>query len=292
MDTLDWKIICDLYKVQNISQTAERLYLTQPTVSKRIQLIEKKLGIQLLVRQPKGVAFTSSGECIAQAAKDILQRMEDMSQALRQLESGTAGLIKLGMTNAYIRFLLPSLLHKYTQLNPGVRFDISTGVSSDMVKLLENETVQIAFVRGEYEGPFQRHLISVDHACLANLTPVTLQQLPNLSQISYLSDPYAQNLVKGWWRQHFSEDPKPTVQANHGDTCREMVANGLGFAIFLSPRFVKEDSGLFSMPLYYPDGRPLIRKSWMMWKDNTAKNPLLRNFVNFISAELGDLPAE
>ncbi len=286
MDSFDWKLICELYKTPNITQTAERLYMTQPTISKKIQGIERQLGIRLIIRQPKGVVFTQEGEYVAQAARDILSRIDEMNRDLKKIEDGKTGTIKLGMTNTYIRFLLPPLLHKYTQMNPGVRFDISTGVSSEMVKLLNNESVQIAFVRGEYEGPYERLLISVDHACLANRTPVTLDELPSLPMINYLSDSYARGLVKDWWYQHFSKEPLASIQANHGDTCREMVSSGLGFAIFLSPRFISEDSGLFKMPLYYPDGRPLIRNSWMMVRKGGEKNPLLENFIEYISREL------
>ena len=62
MNDIDWKLISTLYDNPNITRTADILYTTQPTVSKRLQQIEEEFGVQIVIRSSKGVSFTPEGE--------------------------------------------------------------------------------------------------------------------------------------------------------------------------------------------------------------------------------------
>ena len=86
-------------------------------------------------------------------------------------------------------------------------------------------------------------------------------------------------MLEGWWSSRFSKPPLIRMRANHGDTCLEMIATGLGYGIFLSPKFIGDSRGLFRMPLNYDDGTPFARNSWMIWKDEFSSIPLVGNFL-------------
>ena len=58
----DWKIIASLYNTKSISKTANLLFITQPALSKRLQMIEQELNTTLFIRTSKGVIFTPEGE--------------------------------------------------------------------------------------------------------------------------------------------------------------------------------------------------------------------------------------
>ncbi|WP_406542465.1 LysR family transcriptional regulator [Clostridium ljungdahlii] len=53
MDEKDYKLILTLYKLKNITKTSEKLFITQPALTKRIKKIEKDLGTDLLIRSKK-----------------------------------------------------------------------------------------------------------------------------------------------------------------------------------------------------------------------------------------------
>lgn len=286
MDETDWKIIIELHKTPNITRTAERLFMTQPTLSKKLQLIERSLGAQLVQRFSKGIVFTPEGEYVAEQAAQVMALIEATRGNLLRIGDGLSGTIRLGMTNAFTRFTMPPLLMRYKERFPGIDFDIATDVSSGVIRLLEEHQIHIGFIRGDIVGDFEREMIGTEQACLVSKTPVELAELPNLPQITYLKDPFAKKLVDDWWYSHFSVPPRLGVHANHGDTCHEMIANGLGYGIFLSPSFIDPSRKLYRTNLFYKDGTPLVRNSWMVWPKAFADTPLIRNFIDYLRETL------
>ena len=285
MDEADWKLIVELHNNPSITRTAERLFTTQPAVSKRLQVIERELGVQLVMRTSKGVIFTPVGEFVAAEAAKVLAHFADIKRTIARLGDGRSGTIKLGATNSFARFTLPRLLSQYKQTYADVEFDISTGITANILELLDGYRVHVGFIRGETDGDFEKLLIDTEQACLVNRTPIALADLPHLPQIAYLTDPFAIRLVEQWWHSHFSEPPLIGMRANHGETCHEMIANGLGYGIFLSRDFVMRSGDLFHLPLTYPDGSPLTRNSWMVWRREFAEWPLVSNFLDHIRDE-------
>jgi DNA-binding transcriptional LysR family regulator len=286
MDTRSWKIIAELHRTANITKAADRLSMTQPALSKRLQLIEQELAVKLVVRTPKGVTFTPEGEYVAQEAVKILEHILQVRTHLLTFGDRQSGTIKLGMTNSFVRYTLPPYLKGYKADHAGVEFGITTDVSSQIVDRLERGDIHVGFIYGDIEGQFQKLQIGTDHACLVNSEIIGLEKLPETSQISYLSDPFAMKMMDGWWNSHFSKPPLIGMRANHGDTCLEMIANGLGYGIFLSPKFVGDTRPLFRMPLYYADGRPFARNSWMIWKDEFSATPLVKNFLKYMDEQM------
>ncbi len=149
MDESDWKIIVELHKTPNITRTAERLFMAQPTLSKRLQMIESSLGARLVLRFSKGVVFTPEGEYVAGQASRVLAQMDEIRKNLLRIGDGQSGTIKLGMTNAFARFTIPPLLMQYKQLHPDVEFDIATDISAGIIKMLADNQVHDANVRGD-----------------------------------------------------------------------------------------------------------------------------------------------
>ena len=286
MDEISWKIIAELRRTPNVTRAAERLFMSQPNLSKKVQAIETEMGVQLVLRTPKGVSFTPEGEYLADEAEKMLGRMSEIRRNLLRLGSGQSGSLRLGMTNGFARHTLPPCLRRYRAGYPGVEFDISTDISAHLIRRLERDEIHIGFIRGDIEGNFERALIGTEQACLVNAGELALEDLPETPQISYLSDPFAKRLLTSWWQSHFSRRPLIGMRANHGDTCLEMIANGLGYGIFLSPNFAAKAKNLFQLPLAYADGTPFQRSSWMVWKREFSEVPLVRNFLAHMKEEV------
>jgi DNA-binding transcriptional LysR family regulator len=286
MDTRSWRVVAELRRTANITHAADRLAMTQPALSKRLQLIERELGARLVERTSKGIIFTPQGEYVAREAEKALSHLAEMQRTLLTFQDHRTGTIRLGMTNSFVRYTLPPHLRAYKAEHPGVDFGVSTGVSSEIADKLERGDIQVGFICGDISGNFSRLKIGTEQACLVNGEKLSLEDLPETQQISYLSDPFAIKMLDEWWFGHFSQPPKIGMRANHGDTCLEMIANGLGYGIFLSPKFLDKNRPLFRMPLFLKDGRPLSRSLWMIWKDKNATPPLIERFLSFVSSRL------
>jgi DNA-binding transcriptional LysR family regulator len=279
MDELDWRVLSELRATPNITRTAERLNMTQSALSKRLQQIESKMNVQVVVRFSRGITFTPEGEYLAEQAGEILERFDAVRKTLLRVGSGESGRVRLGMTNGFARSTLPPYLKDYKQRYPRVEIDVVADISANIIELLKNYTVHVGFICGETECDFGRMLVRTEQACVVNRVPIELDELPDLPQIGYLRDPFSKRLLDGWWRDRFVGPPLIGMHANHGDTCREMVLAGLGYGIFLSHAFVGETEGLFQLPLVFRDGSPLTRNSWMVWQKELTEVPLVRNFI-------------
>jgi len=286
MNNLDWKIVAELHATPNISRTAQRLNMTQSALSKRLQQIETEMDVQIVLRFSKGVVFTPEGEYLAAKAQAYLADYEDIRKTILQVGSGRSGQLRIGATNGFARSTLLPYLKKFQQAFPSVELDVSTDISANLIDSVKEYTVHVGFICGETDCDFERVLISCDQAHAVSNTPITLDDLPKLPQIVYRRDPFAKKLMESWWKARFSDPPIIGMQANHGDTCREMVMAGLGYGIFLSNAFLPKDNGLHELALTYADGTPLVRNSWMVWQKDMRAIPLVRNFLAFMQAHL------
>lgn len=286
MNDLDWKILAGLYTTPNITKTAELLNMTQSALSKRLQHIESDLSVKVVVRFSRGIVFTPEGEFLAGKAREVLSTFAEIRKSLLHVGNGRSGQIRIGATNGFARSTLLPFFREYKLRFPKVDIDVVTDISANLIALLRDYKIHVGFICGETDLELERVLVSTDQARAVNKTPIGLDDLPRIPQIVYQKDPYSKKLLDAWWRDRFSEVPLIGMHANHGDTCREMVLAGLGYAIFLSNAFLSERSGLFELPLTYADGSPLIRRSWMVWQRDFFDIPLVRNFVDYMRLNL------
>lgn len=80
MNEKDWVILQTLLENHNITKAAEKLYISQPAITYRLQQIEREFGAQIVARGKKGVEFTSQGEYIVHFAKDMIQRLRNAKE--------------------------------------------------------------------------------------------------------------------------------------------------------------------------------------------------------------------
>jgi DNA-binding transcriptional LysR family regulator len=288
INDFDWKIIAELHATPAITRTAERLNMTQSALSKRLQQIESDLGVQIVVRFSRGIVFTPEGEFLAEKARSVLSNLKDIRQSLLHVGNGKSGKIRIGATNGFARSTLLPFFKEYKQRCPNVEIDVVTDISANLIIMLRDYKIHVGFVCGETELDVERVLVSIDQARAVSKTPIVLDALPKIPQIVYLKDPFSKKLLDAWWRERFVEPPEIGMHANHGDTCREMVLAGLGYAIFLSNAFLSEGTGLFEIPLTYVDGSPLTRNSWMVWQKDFYGILLVRNFIDYMRSSLAD----
>ncbi|WP_252904237.1 LysR family transcriptional regulator [Secundilactobacillus silagei] len=80
MEEKDFELLIMLDKTKNITHAAEKLYISQSSLSKRIATIEKELGVQLLVRTRTGILFTPSGEEVLKTAETVTEQLQRMRE--------------------------------------------------------------------------------------------------------------------------------------------------------------------------------------------------------------------
>lgn len=136
-------------KYQSFSLAAQKLYLSQPTVSSHINNLEKELHTQLLKRTTKSLSVTPAGQTLYNYAAEILNLQQ---KAILELSDKNQKLLHIGVSSVPSLYLLPELLSAYHQEMPDVRFRTSCSDSLDaqLGKLLIIPLEQSAFLRKLY----------------------------------------------------------------------------------------------------------------------------------------------
>lgn len=284
MDDRDWLILHTLYKEKSITKAGQSLYIAQPTLTKRLKQIEKDLGVIIVHRGIRGVQFTPEGEYLAKRAEEMLITLREIKEDLQNFSHQVAGTLRLGVSNFFGKYKLPGLLRQFKELHPTVEFQVETGFSQDVFNLVYNQDVHIGFVRGNYSWPDQKKLVLEEQLCIASKNNIDLNELPRLPRIDYRTDSLYKRLVDDWWAEHYTDPPSVAMVVDQGDTCKEMVMNGLGYAIIPS-MFFEHVEDVYKFYITDKKGHPLIRKTWMFYHEELLKLNVVRAFVHFIEDE-------
>jgi DNA-binding transcriptional LysR family regulator len=124
MDLANLNAFIAVAELCSFSEAGERLYLTQPAVSKRIASLEQQLRVRLFDRLGREVNLTEAGRALLPRAYQILNVLEDTRRALTNLNGEISGRLTLATSHHIGLHRLPPLLRAFTRAHPQVALDI------------------------------------------------------------------------------------------------------------------------------------------------------------------------
>jgi DNA-binding transcriptional LysR family regulator len=281
MDDQDWLILKQLYEKKNITKTAQSLYISQPALTRRIQQMEREFKVTLIQRGTRGVYFTPQGEYVAKCAEEELDRLRRIRETVQNIGQEVAGTLRLGVSNYISKQKLPRLLKLFREKFPLVEYKVMTGWSREVLELVSNQEVHIGIVRGDYQWSEEKLLLFEEEVCVTSRERIELRDLPDLPRIEYEMDTLMKGMIDNWWSGTFTKPPWIGMEVDKGDTCREMVINGLGYGI-LSSALVDNVPDLHRIPIQNDKGEPYIRQTWMMYHGHSLELKHVREFVDFV----------
>ena len=128
-------------------RAADALYLSQPSVSARVQTLESEVGVALFHRTARGVRLTDMGRTFlpfAQRSMETLRRGREVLESVRQT---SAGILNMATARVIGTYVLPETLQKFQQLYPDANLHIKVGGSSDVLQMVVDEEVQLGLAR-------------------------------------------------------------------------------------------------------------------------------------------------
>ena len=128
-------------------RAADALYLSQPSVSARVQTLESEVGVALFHRTARGVRLTDMGRTFlpfAQRSMETLRRGREVLESVRQ---ASAGILNMATARVIGTYVLPETLQKFQQLYPDANLHIKVGGSSDVLQMVVDEEVQLGLAR-------------------------------------------------------------------------------------------------------------------------------------------------
>ncbi len=137
----------------HFGRAAARLNMTQPPLSRQIQVLERILDAQLLDRTSRSVRLTAAGRSFLPEAQRILRLAETAAHVTRQVAAGRAGVLKLGFTAASAYDFLPRLVTACRAGMPEVTLALREMVTRDLIEGLLSGQIDAALVRPPVTHP-------------------------------------------------------------------------------------------------------------------------------------------
>ncbi|MFE4133544.1 LysR family transcriptional regulator [Peribacillus sp. YIM B13482] len=281
MDERDWIVLQTLYKEKNITNTAKVLYISQPALTNRLKAMEKQFGVRIVNRGRRGVQFTPQGEYLVKSAQEMLRNIQKIKETVLNMEDKVSGILRLGVSTFFTDYKLPGLLKLFKDQYPDIEFMVTTGLSSHITHLMYNQDVHIGIVKGDYSWKDQKKLLFEERICIASKEEIDISSLPTLPRIDYHTDPLLKTTVDNWWTENYSRPPLVSINVDKADTCKKMVANGLGYAIL--PSLILNDlENIHKFEIKTKNGEEIIRKTWMFYHKESLELNIVKAFVEFI----------
>ena len=139
-----------IIETNSFSEAAKKLFLTQPTISSHISLLEKELSTQLLIRTTKDVIPTDAGKKLYTYAKQMLQIQNTILEEFHVKSEDEKNVITLGASSIPEQYILPEILPKYLKKNKN-EFKIGRGDSFEIINQVVNKEIEIGLVGTQIE---------------------------------------------------------------------------------------------------------------------------------------------
>ena len=128
-------------------QAADALYLSQPSVSARVQTLESEVGVALFHRTARGVRLTDMGRIFLPFAQRSIETLRRGREVLESVRQTSAGILNMATARVIGTYVLPETLQKFQQLYPDANLHIKVGGSSDVLQMVVDEEVQLGLAR-------------------------------------------------------------------------------------------------------------------------------------------------
>ena len=131
----------------HFTRAAERLYLSQPALSKQIRMLERQLGAELFERDRQGVALTPVGVALLPHARRVLTAWDEAREAAEQAKSEQRATLLVGMSTSLARSgMLPAIRSRFTAMQPGATVALREIGWEDPTAGLAGKATDVAFV--------------------------------------------------------------------------------------------------------------------------------------------------
>jgi len=239
---LQWFVT--LAEQQHVTAAADRLSISQPTLSRAIGRLERKLGVPLFDREQNKLRLNKFGELFRAHALRAIAEIETAERRLAALGDPAQGTIALGFLHSYGTWLVPKLLSGYRSISPGSTFELRGAAADIVVHDVRNgrldlgltspqpidDDLQWAWLMDEQLG-----LLVPEHHRLAREPEISMGQLVDEYFVALLPV-YGLRQVADRLCDSAGFVPRIVLEATELSTLRALVAAGLGIAVVPAPQ--------------------------------------------------------
>ncbi|MGG3574280.1 LysR family transcriptional regulator [Bacillus gobiensis] len=130
-------------KNENFRQTAETLFISQPSVTVHMKLLEKELGIKLFERKGRKISLTEEGRQYLPYALKLLEDYEDSMADLHRFRQGYSNTLSLAISPLIADTVMPYVLKRFTTVNPEIEITVTISESDEIANMINDNQADI-----------------------------------------------------------------------------------------------------------------------------------------------------
>ena len=229
----------------NITAAAEKLYTSQPGVSKQLKLLEEELGLQLFTRKGKSLGgITAAGTQVIERARLIMAEVDNIRSLASDFYREEEGTLSIATTHTQARYVLPDVIREFRDRYPRVNLNLHQGTSEQIADMVAANEIDFAIATGSHElfddlllVPSyhwdRKIVVPKDHPLTQLDRKLTLADLAEYPLVTYVFSFGGQSSLK---RAFADEGLEPDVvfTARDADVIKTYVRMGLGVGIVAS----------------------------------------------------------
>ena len=233
----------------SFSRAAEKLFITQPAVSKRIQALEQELDTKLFDRIGKKVQLTEAGNALLPSARRILTELDESRRVISNLSGKINGPLHLGTSHHIGLHRLPPVLRAYTAHYPDVDLDIHFMDSEEACEAVLKGDLELAIatlpeqpminLRTEIIWHDPLSIVVNQESPLKTMQPLNLEQLLDYPAILPSQNTFTRALMDKELQLQ-KQNMKIAMETNYLETIKMIVSIGLGWSV-LPESMLSED---------------------------------------------------
>ncbi len=276
----------------HFGRAAERLFMSQPPLSRQIKDLEDELGVILFFRTNKRVELTEAGKYFLEEVVEILQNIEHSKTITKQIHNNISGEFKLGYISSTPKKMLATVLKQIQQKFPYLRVSLFETSTQKQKLALENGKLDLGIMRAPiYSSELLTTPLFEDPMVIVGHSQVEFNAINffNESFISFnqkYASEYHRLVINICNRMGF--EPKIVHQSNSMSSILELVSQGLGLAVVPSSTIKQYPHlNLKIMKLEDMDSKTEV----ILVSNIKSKNSALGEFIACIQKEYLDFNA-
>lgn len=278
----------------SFSRAAELLNVAQPSLSNRIQSLEREVGQPMFERMGRGVKLTDAGRAFLPYAQRILRTLHDGLMVLDGTREGTGGSLSIGTAPAVGTYVLPRMLKTFCDNHEGVDVVVRTGHSDEVLQMVLDDDVQVGLGRPINHPDVRTIFLYRDELVLvvssshryAKRGAVKVDDLADESLILFDRDSGYYGMIIGLFRD-LGVVPHQQMQLDSIEATKKMVEANLGIALLPEVSVDREIKLGTLHKVHIESAEPVVRDIAVMYRRNKPQSGPMAAFLDLLGELYG-----
>jgi len=271
----------------SLTRAAQRLFVSQPALTKQIKQLEALLGVRLFTRSRTGMTLTEAGQTLARHAPVLLATCDRALHDTKSAAAAAARVLRIGFLASAANEATQGIIARFARIRPGWRVEMRQATWSNPSAGLSDGDVDAALVRLPFPGQeaFQVAVLLTEPRWVALPAGHRLVSQDRIAFADLLDDPFvAAPPETGAWRDYWlavdaraGHPPRIGATTDQPDDWLQAIANGYGVA--LAP---ESATRFYARPgiVYRPVTGVSPSQIAIAWPKTASPNPVVQDFVH------------